>query len=238
MLPKVSCIMPTCFGEKYVRTALACWTAQNYEGELELVVLDNNVEDVVFGFYAFLDVKYIRTTRKPVGALRNEAIKEATGEIICMWDEDDWSATNRIAAQVDRLLQTGKAVTGWHNVFYWGESTDKTFKYLYSPTGHKVAPYAIGMSHCFRKSWWDKHPYVEQGVEDRIFSDTAMFLGQLDSCDAGQLYVARAHGNNACLKQLGSRHFPEVERSAFPKEFFDAMSVEKNTPLGVKEVAQ
>jgi glycosyltransferase involved in cell wall biosynthesis len=228
MLPKVSCIMPTCYGEEYVFTALSCWGAQNYEGELELVIVDNNdfydarleLAGTVFG-------QYIRTTRKPVGALRNEGIKAATGEVICIWDEDDWHSSERLSAQVSRLRSSGKAVTGWHNVLYWDEATGGTFKYLNSPTGHRVPPYAMGASHCFLKSWWEKHPYVEQGVEDQIFSDEAMHAKQLDSVDADQLYVARVHGSNACYKQLGTRHFPAVERSAFPQEFFSAIEREK-----------
>jgi len=232
-MPKVSCIMPTCYGERYVRTAVQCFLDQDYEGELELVVLDNNTEDHCFSTFAFDEFKYIRTRRKPVGALRNEAIREASGEVICIWDEDDWSAPNRISNQVARLLSTGKQVTGWHNVLYWDEGASGTYKFYFeSRIGANHPPYAMGASHCFWKSWWEKHPYIEQGAEDRIFSDEAMHRQQLDSCDAGQLYVARFHGSNigGLTQNHFGRHkqFPAVERSEFPQEFFVAIGDESN----------
>lgn len=229
--PKVSCIMPTCYGDKYVEIALDCLGKQVYDGQTELVVVDNNEDNSperVLMLMIFSDV-YIRSKRKPVGALRNEGIKAATGEVICIWDEDDWHAPNRITAQVHRLFSTGKAVTGWHNVLYWDEIGGGTYKYFYSP-GVNHPPYAMGASHCFLKSWWEKHPYVEQGVEDRIFSDEAMHLNQLDSCDADQLYVARIHESNVIRKNqyLGThKQWPAVERSAFPKEFFEAINATK-----------
>jgi glycosyltransferase involved in cell wall biosynthesis len=224
--------MPTCFGEKYIDTALGCFMEQDYD-DLELVIVDNNAAPVDYtGWKVEPDfVKIIRTTRKPVGHLRNEGIRAASGEVICIWDEDDWYAPNRVAEQVSRLCLTGKQVTGWHSVLYWDEATGGTFKYECVPSD--VGRYAIGMSHCFRRAWWEKHPYVEQGVEDKIFSDEALRHWELDSVDAGQLYVGRVHGANAVRKNnyLGKhKQWPRVEREALPEQFFDAMSAEKAQP--------
>jgi glycosyltransferase involved in cell wall biosynthesis len=247
MDPSVSCIMPCGLGDKYVGTAIQCFLDQTYRGRLELVIVDNNEGEVKFGVNAPADldqervsVKYVRSKRMPVGALRNLGIKHATGDVICIWDEDDFSSDDRVAGQVKRLQESGKAVTGWHNVNYFDEETGGTFKYHYSPSrAHE--PYAIGASHCFLKSWWEKHPYVEQGVEDKIFSDEAMHAGQLDSCDAGHLYVARIHSNNVIRKnQYLGRHkqWPAVERSTFPQGFFEAIgskAVKAHPPMAAKE---
>jgi glycosyltransferase involved in cell wall biosynthesis len=226
MLPKVSCIMPTCYGDQFVQSATECFLDQDYEGEMELIVVDNN-DDSYKPTGGLVDdrIKVIRTTRKPVGALRNEGIKAASGEVIVIFDEDDWHAPDRIATQVDRLIQSEKAVTGWHSVFYYDVLGGGTYRY--NCHVGDVGRYAVGASQCFWKTWWEKHPYVEQGVEDRIFSDEAMHLGQLDSCDAGQLYVARIHDNNVIRKNdyLGRhKQWPSVPRSEFPKEFFGAKS--------------
>jgi glycosyltransferase involved in cell wall biosynthesis len=233
MDPSVSCIMPCGLGEKYVGQSIQCFLDQTYPGRLELVIVDNNEGEVEFGVKAPADldqervsVKYVRSKRMSVGALRNLGIKHATGDVICIWDEDDFSSDDRVTVQVKRLQESGKAVTGWHAVNYFDEETGGTFRYHYSP-GRLHEPYAMGASHCFLKSWWEKHPYVEQGVEDKIFSDEAVHAGQLDSCDAGQLYVARIHDDNVIRKnQYLGRHkqWPAVERSTFPQSFFAAMA--------------
>jgi glycosyltransferase involved in cell wall biosynthesis len=247
MEPSVSCVLPCGYGDNYVGLAIQCFLDQRYAGHRELVIVDNNDGDVEFGVNvpAYMDpelvtVKYVRSKRMPVGALRNLGIKHATGDVICIWDEDDFSSDDRVAGQVKRLQESGKAVTGWHNVLYFDEETGGTFKYSYSP-GRSHEPYAMGASHCFLKSWWEKHPYVEQGVEDKIFSDEAMRAGQLDSCDADQLYVARIHDNNVIRKNryLGRhKQWPAVERSTFPQSFFAAIgekAVRNNPPMAEKE---
>lgn len=226
---KVSCIMPCGYGDKFVGTAILCFMTQVFLGELELVIVDNNDQpmldaDEIAGLPE--NFVYVRSKRMPVGALRNEAIRHASGEVICIWDEDDWSSPSRVAEQVNRLKASGKAVTGWHNVLYYDVHTGGTYKFHGA-----TQAYACGASQCFLKSWWEKHPYVETGVEDQIFSDEAQRAGQLDSCDAGQLYVARLHGTNAGgMKQeyLGHhKQWPKVERDALPAEFFLAAGEEQ-----------
>ena len=66
---------------------------------------------------------------------------------------------------------------------------------------------------------------VETGVEDYLFQKTALDYGQLDSTDAGQLCVARAHADSKCPPRFGCRQFPVVDRSAFPPAFFEAINV-------------
>jgi len=219
-LPKVSCILPTGYGDKFVATAIECFFNQSYEGDLELVVVDNNDEpieelaEVVF-------VKYVRSKRMSVGALRNLGTQHASGEICITWDEDDWSHPDRVAAQVSRLMASGKAVTGWHNILYW--DGQQAFKYLYEPYGRNHPPYAMGTSQCYWKSWWEQHKFFESGVEDIGFSNAALHAGQLDSTDAGQLCVARIHGSNIVPKQLVGKQWQPMSNDSLPKEFFYAI---------------
>jgi glycosyltransferase involved in cell wall biosynthesis len=234
-LPKVSCVLPTGYGNKFVGVAIGCFLTQTYLGEMELVIVDNNdtplldadeIEALPINFI------YVRSKRMPVADLRNLGTQYATGEVCISWDEDDWNRPNRVAEQIRRLEVSGKAVTGWHNVLYYDEATGGTYKYFYSPN-RPHPPYSIGMSQCYWKSWWEKHPFrTENGVEDRPFSDDAMHLNQLDSVDAGQLYVARIHSNNTINKQglLGNhKQFPAVPKSDLPQEFYAVIGEETNT---------
>ncbi len=230
MLPKASWVLLAGYGESFVDRAIDCFNRQDYQGELELVIVDNNDEPMpslegLADWYPH--IQYVHSKRMGVGALRNFGNSHATGEVILNADEDDWYSPNRVRAQVTRLIDSGKQVTGWHNVLYFDTSTGKAYKYFYSPD-RPHGPYAIGMSQCYWKSWWEKHPFVSVGIEDRPFSDEAAYAHQLDSCDAEQLHVALIHDRNVCNKKsLVGRHkqFPEVKLSDLPKEFLSAVGV-------------
>ena len=229
MLPRVSCILPTGYGEKYVFQAIQCFLDQTYEGELELVVVDNNDRQIKNRLPEDVRIDYVPCFRMPVGALRNLGTHHATGEVCINWDEDDYSAPERVTQQVSRLVESTNAVTGWDSLLYWDEDAQKGYRYLYESSGRNHPPYACGTSQCYWKSWWEQHKFVEVGVEDFPFSDAALHSGQLDSCDAGVLCVARIHKQNICSKKsaLGHKQFPAVERSQFPQQFFDAMKASK-----------
>jgi glycosyltransferase involved in cell wall biosynthesis len=229
VLPKVSCILPTGYGDKYVFGAIQCFLDQTYHGELELVVVDNNDESIHPLLPPDSRIKYTGCSRQPVGRLRNLGTQFATGEVCITWDEDDWSAPKRVESQVQRLLEQRKAVTGWDGLLFWDEDTQKGYKYVYEPSGGKHPPYACGTSQCYLKSWWEDHKFVEHGVEDYPFSDAARNSGQLDSCDAGLLCVARIHKQNIVTKKqvLGQQQFAAVERSQFPQEFFASIKAAK-----------
>lgn len=181
---------------------------------------------------------YVRSKRMSVADLRNLGTQHATGEVCIMWDEDDWSHPNRIAEQVRRLEVSGKAVTGWHNVLFYDVATGGTYKYFYSPSSSHPS-YAMGTSQCFLKSWWKEHPYTGQDIgEDRRFSDEALHRNQLDSVDAGQLCVVRAHGSSLCAKNgLFGYHkqFPAVPKSDLPQEFFAAIGERNEVPANAAQ---
>jgi glycosyltransferase involved in cell wall biosynthesis len=228
-LPSVSAILPCGYGDKYVGLAVQCFVNQTYQGPLQLVIVDNNTDDfeveveIPDDLNDRLAVEYVRCERMSVGALRNLGTSHAIGEVCITWDEDDWYHPDRIAAQVKRLQESGKAVTGWHNINFYDMATDRTYKYFYEPTNHSHAPYACGTSQAYLRSWWEKHKFSETGVEDWPFTQAARDAGQLDSCDAGNLAVARAHKDSKCPPLFGHKQFPEVPRDSFPPEFFAAI---------------
>jgi glycosyltransferase involved in cell wall biosynthesis len=232
-LPKVSGLLAVGYEDKYFRVAADAFLSSTYEGELELVILDNNA--VPLDPSLIPDdprVKYYRCDRMPIGSLRNLATSYATGDICVSLDEDDWSHPERVGQQVGRLLGTGKAVTGFHSIYYFNESDRQTYKYWYEPQGRNHPPYACGSSQCYLKSWWEQHKYPETGVEDYPFQLAALHANQLDSVDGAELLVARAHaGSLSFPTQLGKhRQFPAVHKDELPKEFYLAIAPKVEAP--------
>jgi glycosyltransferase involved in cell wall biosynthesis len=212
--------------------AAEAFLSSTYEGELELVILDNN--ETPLDPSVLPDdprVKYYHCARMSVGALRNLGTSYATGDICVSIDEDDWSHPERVSQQVARLLETGKSVTGFHSIFYFHESDGSTFKYHYEPN-RSHPPYACGSSQCYRKSWWEKHPFPAAGIEDYAFQLEARNANQLDSIHGADLLVARAHGDSACYPRQLGRHkqFPSVRKDELPAEFYRAIAPKTEVP--------
>lgn len=232
-LPKVSGLLLVGYGDKYFRVAADAFLSSTYEGELELILLDNNETPLDPSLIPDDPrVVYFHSDRKPIGALRNLATSYATGDVCINLDEDDWSSPDRVSQQVGRLLSTGKAVTGFHSIYYYNESDRSTYKYWYEPKNRNHPPYACGSSQCYLKAWWEQHKYPETGTEDHPFQLAALHANQLDSVDGAELLVARAHaGSLSFPTQLGKhQQFPAVHKDELPKEFYRAIAPKAAAP--------
>ena len=235
-LPSVSCVLPTGYGKKYVGVAIQSFLSQTYEGDMELIVVDNNPDETVWSDESISElpsnVVYVRTWHGlAVGILRNLGNSASTGDIIINWDEDDWSHPDRVAAQVARLQESGKAVTGFHNILFYDTESDRTYKYFYeADRGRNHAPYACGTSQCYLRSWWADHQYINL-AEDWEFVKVARDAQQLDSIDAGHLCVARAHRDSQSPPTFGHRQFPQIGRETLPPEFFLAIQEMKDAVI-------
>ena len=227
----VSAIMPACYGA-LAATAIQCFLNQDYPNR-ELIVLDNNRDDQTIEQLCIDPrIKYFRVTRRDIGTLRNEGIRQSAGDIICHFDCDDWYSNDRISAQVRYLKESKRSVTGFANILYYQmepDSTGGTYKYYFNIREIRagrfgvvpVSNYATGTSQMYTRAWWEKHPFqsLTRG-EDYWFQDEAMKAGELHSVDGGKFVVARAHQGSLSPPMLGHAQFPAVDKSEFPQQFF------------------
>lgn len=145
-----------------------------------------------------ISIRLIHTSHCPeIGAKRNFGCEQAAGEIVCHWDDDDWSGPGRIADQVERLLSTGKSVTGYHSIRF----TDGVRSWMYR--GVPRGLYAVGTSLCYRRDWWMENRFqaIPKG-EDNQFCDRARERGVIVSVDAGDLMYATVHSENTSPREL------------------------------------
>lgn len=132
----------------------------------------------------------------PIGEKRNYACSRARGEIIVHWDDDDHSAPGRISSQAGRLHVTGKACTGYHTMRFVDAAGNW---WLYSG----ALCYALGTSLCYRKDWWQAHPFPALQIgEDSAFDAEAWISEQLVIVDAGDLMFATIHSGNSSPRNL------------------------------------
>lgn len=199
----VSCIMPTKARQRWAAQAVECFLAQTYP-EKELIILDDPTDPSFPGglYVPGRILRFIAGGNGSIAQKRNNACGLAEGQIICHFDSDDWSAPNRIADQVKRLEESGKACTGYHSLLFH-VAHDRWMKY----EGH--ANYAIGTSLCYLKSFWQQHPFrpgtdFPNVGEDNNFVSAAAKMGELASVDGGLMMVARVHEGqtNPTLRQM------------------------------------
>lgn len=138
----------------------------------------------------------------PIGSVRNRLIRRSTGDIVAHFDDDDWSAPNRLERCVYELKH-GADLVGSSRIYYrdWNGNA-----WLYDGASVTFGPpWIAGGTFVYRRSLWDKiggfDPWAEQG-EDTDFVKRARAVGAriVDLADP-TLYVALVHPGNTCRKQ-------------------------------------
>jgi O-antigen biosynthesis protein len=116
-LPLVSCIMPTNNRRAFLRLALRYFSYQDYPNK-ELLIIDDGTDRVGDIAEGLPGVHYLRlAARMSIGGKRNLACREARGEIIAHWDDDDWYAADRLSYQISPILAYEADLTGLENAF-------------------------------------------------------------------------------------------------------------------------
>ena len=212
--------MPTCNRQSLIPVALKCFLSQDWPDK-ELVVIDDGaakVEGLVKPWVP--DAVYIyRAEKQVIGVKRNLACAAARGEVVCHFDDDDWSAAGRVRDQVMRLLESGKQMTGYHSITNWNGM--KAYHYVFP-----VPQYALGTTMCYQKSFWHTHRFpAKDYAEDNDLVYKARDERQLIAVDARQMMVVRSH--ELCIsspEKLRLSTWPEVPRETLPREFFEAIA--------------
>jgi hypothetical protein len=124
--PLVSCLMVSGGWREPAQWAVECFRNQSYENR-ELVVVTASGEGDIRGYLASLQDPRVRFAGvfpegTSAGALRNLALDNAGGELVCTWNEDDLSGVDRIASQFTALLTTGAEAAFLERICTWWPS--------------------------------------------------------------------------------------------------------------------
>lgn len=212
--PLVSCVMPTWNRRAFIPAALDCFMRQTYDNR-ELVILDDGTEPVQDLLPAKdTRVRYFFENRRRItGDKRNRVNSLAKGSIICHWDDDDWSADNRLEFQVDLLLKSGKPVTGFSDLLFWDEKERLAKRFVSSMKG-----YACGTTLCYKKDFWVIHqfrPRHESSDNDFVYP----ILNQIAASKDTRYMVARIHNCHHTSEKTGVQD--KVAVNLIPAEFWE-----------------
>jgi glycosyltransferase involved in cell wall biosynthesis len=199
--PLVSCIMPTYNRRRFVPKAVEYFRRQDYPNK-ELIIIDDGTDPIHDLLSADPRIRYLQLDQKTtIGAKRNLACKEAAGEIIVHWDDDDWMAPHRISYQMEGLLEEKAEVCGLRHMLFHDLTTGTTWLYQY-PSGQRL--WLAGGSLMYRRDFWHRSPFPNIQVgEDARFMWNKPPKRAAALSDYG-FYVAMIHtGNTSPKKCLG-----------------------------------
>jgi glycosyltransferase involved in cell wall biosynthesis len=209
--------MPTYNRREFIPLALKSFLSQDWPNR-ELIVLDDGTDCVHDLFLNDIDgVDYHRAHKKfpTLGEKVNACCELANGEIIVTWDDDDWYAPNRITDQVTRLMQSNKAVTGYHRMMFFDGAKASQYR--------GATDYAIGNSQVYRKSFWESHRFTSVDVGyDTTFSNAAKRENQIICVPGDGMAVARIHGKNITGRRDAGRdaeQWPFIHIEMLPAGF-------------------
>lgn len=189
----VSCIMPTRGRTQYAHMAVACFLRQRWP-EKELIILDD-LEVRSFSVAPDFEGVHYHIHERPmkIGDKRNRCCALAKGSFVAHFDDDDFSAPERLEDQMDRLLATGAQLTGYSSMVI------ERGRELWMYTGREN--FALGTSFLYRREFWERYRFrsLQQG-EDSILLGHAQREGVIASAPARHNMLARIHRANTVTK--------------------------------------
>ncbi len=111
--PTVTVIVPVRNGARYVATCLGSIASDPYPGQCrEIIVADNGSTDETVVLATSLGARVLSKPGVPVSALRNEAVRQSSGDVLAFVDVDHEISPGWLAAAIDALRDPTVAATG------------------------------------------------------------------------------------------------------------------------------
>jgi len=152
--------------------------------------------------------------RLVLGAKQNLGCDLADGEIICHWDDDDWSSPIRMEQQVEALLHSRKSVTGFHSMMFYDEIRRRVWHY------QGPLDWVVGSSLCYLKSYWADDPFPTISVgQDTYMVLQARARRELYPLSGRDQMVARRHSSNTSPFFCWPKYYQETSLDALPAPF-------------------
>ena len=123
---KVSVVMPTYNGSKYIKRAIDSILAQTYTNFEFVIVDDGSTDNTAEIIHSFKDerIKYIYQENRGPASAYNTGFKNASTDFIFIMDHDDYSYPIRIEKQLEYLIKNNLGVCG---SFFYINNEEKGF---------------------------------------------------------------------------------------------------------------
>jgi glycosyltransferase involved in cell wall biosynthesis len=211
--PRISCLMVTLDRLALAKHAIRSYAEQSYPNR-ELVIVADGEERYRRALARYVEalgiggvrIIYPGTGGLTLGSLRNISIEAAQGEIICQWDDDDYSHPERLAIQARHMIAHAAGASFLTDHLQFIEPERLLAWIDWSGEGRydgisQLAPGTLMMYRDSRFRYPESGPNARRG-EDCVFLEAvygAMPVAPLSS--AGYLYLYCYHGRNTFSRE-------------------------------------
>lgn len=179
MKPLITIVMPCYNSERYVADAIYSVLAQTSD-DWQLIVIDDGstdgtrriVRDVIQSSPKAAKVRFIESTHKGLGAIRNEAIETVDTEWVLPFDSDDLLHPSLIAEFVKAINANPDAdlFVSWYHHF---GAEDRVIERRWLGYERLLRANHIPASSCYRKTSWERAGKYRSGF---IYEDWELWL--------------------------------------------------------------
>ena len=185
---------------KLLKQSVSRFCLQTYPHKELIIVTDGSEEyrQQIVQFVAGLNHSAIKVVpveqRQKLGVLRNIAMSQASGEILCQWDDDDWHHPQRLEVQLRCLQNNDASACFMADYFHYFPERKELFWCNYARAGG--FPGTIMHKAGLELSYPETGPRSEKG-EDEVFQrQVAARYKSVLLRECGYLYVYVFHGRN------------------------------------------
>lgn len=179
MAEKLTVVIPAHQAESYIGEAIYSVHQQNWNGELEMIVVDDGSADKTSAVAESLGVQVFRKEQGGAASARNMGLRAASGELILLLDADDLLTEGALAAMYEALtVNNAEAVFAMAEDFISPELTEAQKSEL-KP---RPAPYSGVLPGC---SLIHRRVFDTVGLFDDTMKSGETVAWQLKLRDAG-----------------------------------------------------
>jgi len=195
--PFVSVLVPTANRRKFIPMLLKYFNDQDYQGKMELVILDTGEDKVEDLIPNNPQVLYTPGDKIPIGAARNILNNLATGEIMICMDDDDYYPPERVSHAVEQLLAyPDKLIAGCSSTVIYFPDLKCLME---TPAKH---PYhATNATLAYRREYLKNNRYDQDADRGEEKSFTRNFTNPLIQLDHRKTLLSIAHAGNTINKK-------------------------------------
>lgn len=188
--PLVSCLMVSRGKLFPARHAIECFRRQTYQ-QRELVIIDDNPSSELTEYLMVMDDPLIRHIMLPtslgsLGNLRNRALAESRGDLVCQWDDDDLYDARRIAWQVEALLISEAQACFLRRWTLWWPAERRI-----AVSGDRIWEGSMLAQRTAMPTYPDQRRGEDSIITEKIIADKRVVL-----MNAPELYCYTIHGGN------------------------------------------
>lgn len=231
--PMISCLMITRGRPFQARLSIQSFLRQSYLRR-ELIVVDDDSDSQLCDWILTLNSDLIRYFRLPdeglsLGELRNFSARQALGDYVCQWDDDDLFDPLRLEMQMAALISSGSdAIVLARFLIWWPQ-----YKRLAVSCFRDWEGSLLCRSDCL-----PEYPPLRQGEDSALFETLREKL-ILARIDMPRLYLYVVHGRNTFNPSHFDYHWnlattrwqgddlerlrPELQRRLFMREYAECV---------------